>query len=129
MVRVMTYRSYDDLDGQEVDEGGGTVHFCFEGRAYEIDLRAENVEEMRRVLGRYTGHGRPAQPPPEEPLDGREVRAWAQQQGLEVGPLGRLPREVVEQYRRARERERAGAEDARDAAVAGAGCPLHPPAV
>lgn len=128
MVRVMTYRSYDDLDGQEVDDGGGTVHFCFEGRAYEIDLRAENVEEMRRLLSRYTSHGRPAQPPPEEPVDGREVRAWAQQQGLEVAPLGRLASQVVEQYRRAREQERATAEDADDASAAGPGCPLHTPA-
>jgi hypothetical protein len=40
----------DDLDGTLAHE---TVHFELDGKHYEIDLSAENAEELRRALDPY----------------------------------------------------------------------------
>lgn len=41
-------------------------------------------------------------PEPPPPPAASEVRAWAQQEGIEVNPLGRVPLKVVNQYLQAK---------------------------
>ncbi|WP_375432669.1 Lsr2 family protein [uncultured Friedmanniella sp.] len=110
MAQKTIIERYDDLDGSEIDAGGGSVSFSLEGKWYEIDLSSKNLEKLRGDLDVYIRKGRrartrgshsagPASEP--TPVDSRAVRAWAEKQGLDVAPRGRLPGDLVEQYRAA----------------------------
>ena len=101
-------KMYDDLDGSEIDADGKTISFSFDGTSYEIDLSAGNVAKMREDLGPYiekarkvTHRGRGAAKAEPAPVDTRAVRAWAEEQGLEVSARGRLSSDLIEQYRAA----------------------------
>jgi hypothetical protein len=103
-------KTYDDLDGSEIDADGKSVSFSFDGASYEIDLSSKNVDKMREAFAVYTakarkvsnragrGSAKPAEP---APLDTRAVRAWAAQQGIEVSARGRLSSDLIEKYRAA----------------------------
>ena len=109
----------DDLTGEAIPEGGGqTVAFSFDGVSYEIDLSdaslaeltdaiAPYVESGRRIGGRKSrGRTAPVLPrpasPKDDPIDTKTVRAWAEAHGIEVSSRGRLPANVIEQYRASR---------------------------
>jgi uncharacterized membrane protein len=108
MAQKTIVKTYDDLDGSEIDAEGKTVTFSLEGATYEIDLSSKNVEKLRRDLSAYTekarkvsgrsgrGSAKAAEP---APLDTRAVRAWAEEQGLEVSARGRLSTDLIERYR------------------------------
>jgi hypothetical protein len=102
-------KTYDDLDGSEIDAEGKSVTFSLEGTSYEIDLSSKNVQKLRddlrvyvekarRVNGRASRSGKAAEP---APVDTKAVRAWAEEQGLGVSTRGRLSTELIEQYRAA----------------------------
>jgi hypothetical protein len=103
-------KTYDDLDGSEIDADGKSITFSIDGSTYEIDLSSKNVEKMREAFAVYTekarkvsgrggrGSGKAAEP---APLDTRAVRAWAEEQGMEVSARGRLSSDLIEQYRAA----------------------------
>jgi hypothetical protein len=103
-------KMYDDLDGSEIDAEGNSVTFSLEGATYEIDLSSKNVEKMRRDFAVYTekarkvsGRGGRAAAKAAEPapLDTRAVRAWAEEQGIEVSARGRLSTDLIDRYRAA----------------------------
>lgn len=94
----------DDLDGSEASH---TIHFGFEQTDYVIDLNDSNAEELRSVLKKYAGAARKTTKAPAAkavraaPSDGPStgaVRAWAESNGLEVNPRGRIKRDLIEQY-------------------------------
>jgi uncharacterized protein (DUF4415 family) len=100
----------DDIDGGEATE---TISFALDGSAYEIDLNDKHAVELREALvpyvaaarrasGSSTGRGRSApaarsraagEPEP------KEVRAWAEANGVEVSARGRISADVVEKYK------------------------------
>lgn len=105
MAQKTIVKTYDDLDGSEIDAEGKSVTFSFDGTSYEIDLSGKNVEKMRDALSVYTEKARrvngrrtsgKAEP---APLDTRAVRAWAEEQGMDVSARGRLSTDLIEQYR------------------------------
>ena len=108
MAQKTIVKMYDDLDGSEIDAEGKSISFSFDGTSYEIDLSGKNVEKMRadlqvyidkaRKVSRRSSGGSKSEP---APLDTRAVRAWAEEQGLEVSARGRLSSELIEQYRAA----------------------------
>ncbi|PXY31161.1 histone-like nucleoid-structuring protein Lsr2 [Prauserella muralis] len=101
----------DDLDGSEAEE---TVEFGLDGVSYEIDLSAENAEELRDALAQYVEHARRAggrkrpsgrgnakqasRPASVDREQNQAIRAWARKNGYEVSDRGRIPSEVVEAY-------------------------------
>ncbi|EID54760.1 histone-like nucleoid-structuring protein Lsr2 [Saccharomonospora xinjiangensis] len=103
----------DDLDGSEAEE---TVEFGLDGVNYEIDLSAENAEELRDALAQYVEHARraggrkrtsgksavkaPARSAAVDREQNQAIRAWARKNGFEVSDRGRIPSEVVEAYHR-----------------------------
>lgn len=103
----------DDLDGSEAEE---TVEFGLDGVSYEIDLSAENAEELRDALAQYVEHARraggrkrpstrtaaksPARSAAVDREQNQAIRAWARKNGYEVSDRGRIPSEVVEAYHR-----------------------------
>ncbi len=107
-------RLIDDLDDTEIVDGAGqTVRFALDGRQYEIDLTNEHAEEMRAALDRYVQAarkvgGRQARTKatdakPAAPVDysPRAVREWAKANKIIVSPRGRIPQNVVDQFRAA----------------------------
>jgi hypothetical protein len=97
----------DDIDGSEAE---ATVFFGLHGTQYEIDLSTDHAKELRTALARYvdagrkvTGAGRragqSARSSASNGISTTEVRAWAKAQGLEVKERGRIPADVIAQYR------------------------------
>lgn len=92
----------DDLTGGPADE---TIEFGIDGKSYAVDLNARHAAEFRRQLSRFVEHARPARTRTRGTIRtaasrqrSRQIRAWAEQQGLEVAEYGRLPANIVHQY-------------------------------
>lgn len=99
----------DDLDHSiPADE---TVVFALDGVSYEIDLSAQNAEQLRDDFAKWVGHaertggrkstrsGRSAGSTPRKDLS--LVRAWARAAGHEVSDRGRISSEIQEAYDKA----------------------------
>jgi hypothetical protein len=97
----------DDLDG---GEAAGTVRFGLDGTEYEIDLSAAHGDELRKALEQYLAHARRTVGTARTAarsrrgsaaVDTAKVREWARGQGIEVKDRGRVPADVLEQYKTA----------------------------
>jgi hypothetical protein len=98
----------DDLTGGPADE---TVQFGFDGTAYELDLNARHAADLRHRLAPFVEHARrvrhrvsrvPVRTAASRERS-RQIRAWAEQQGIEVADRGRLPAGIIRQYENARD--------------------------
>lgn len=113
MAKETTTRLIDDLDGSDADS---TVHYTWQGQAYEIDLNDKNAEEFAgalapylaasRKVGRGSGGGSSSRrsastAKPAGEVDPKKVRQWAQENGIEVSPRGRINAKLIEQYKAA----------------------------
>ena len=109
MAQEVITKLIDDLDGSEASE---TVFFALDGESYEIDLNAKNAAALRKALDRYraaartNGNGastarrsRGKASRSRGEIDPKQVRAWAAEQGFEISSRGRIPTEVLEQYK------------------------------
>ena len=101
----------DDIDGSEDAEH---VSFSFDGTHYTIDLSAENKAKLREALGLYIGHATKASgaAAPRRAAgrstsgvvsDAKAIRAWAEENDVEVPARGRIPGAVVEQWKAAQQ--------------------------
>ena len=96
----------DDFDGTPADQ---TVRFAFNGASYEIDLNREHFEEFAEAIQPYIKAGRKVGSTrrrgnagnPTQRLENVKRRAWAKENGHNVSERGRIPAEVVEEYRKA----------------------------
>ena len=96
----------DDIDGSEAE---GTVRFGLDGTDYEIDLSVEHREELNKALAAYVAHARKAGGPRRfargrhgtSASDTRKAREWAKEQGIDIKERGRVPANILEQYRQA----------------------------
>jgi hypothetical protein len=103
----------DDLDGSDAQE---TIEFGFEGTSYEIDLNKKNAEALRKAVEKYVGaarksgrsgsstsRGRGARATGRQDRDynPKEVRSWAESQGIEVSARGRVPADLVAKFQAA----------------------------
>jgi Lsr2 len=103
LMQRVDVRLEDDLTGGPADE---TVEFGIDGRSYEIDLTARHAADFRGQLARFLEHASPVRPAHRRPpvrtlanrVRSRQIRAWAEEQGLDVSERGRLPGEVIQQY-------------------------------
>ena len=103
----------DDLDGSEAEE---TITYTVDGQDYEIDLSEDNAKKFRSALAPFLEKSRTVEPQPVMTVmprstgrrrggsggsgrdDLTEVRAWAQAQGKEVAPRGRIKKEILDEY-------------------------------
>ena len=99
----------DDFDGSEAE---GTVLFGLDGTQYEIDLNTSHAKELRTALARYIDASRKVtstarrtsqngRNTPAAGISNTEVRTWAKAHDLEVKDRGRVPADVLAQYRTA----------------------------
>lgn len=108
MAKKTVAKYFSDLSGTEIDDASPTVRFAFDGSTYEIDLTPDEKAAFHDALALYIASGRRVTSPrgrrASAPSDGpsaRDIRAWAQEQGLDVPARGRVPAPVVEAYRAA----------------------------
>ncbi len=99
----------DDIDGSEAE---GTVRFALDGSEYEIDLSIAHSTELRQSLDKYVAHARKlggttrraprgTSRKGSSPIDATAVRSWAREQGIDIKERGRVPANVVAQYKEA----------------------------
>src|SRR4051794_30215980 len=98
----------DDLDGTEIEEGGQSLSFSFNGTDYSIDLSEANAEKFEQVLTPYIDSAQrvggrrssrsSAAPKNTSAVDSKAVRAWAASNGIELSSRGRIPADVVAKY-------------------------------
>jgi hypothetical protein len=78
-----------------------TVQFNFDGTSYEIDLTADEYDDLAETLQPYLNVARPATakkattrsyPAPDI------IRAWAAGANIDIPARGRLPQSVITQY-------------------------------
>lgn len=104
MAQKVRVELVDDLDGGAADE---TVVFSLDGKAYEIDLNAENADTLRDVLRPYvtaarrTGKTTRGARSAETSDERQAIRKWAKENGMEVGKRGRIGHEVRAAYAKA----------------------------
>ncbi|GAA4176333.1 Lsr2 family protein [Gryllotalpicola koreensis] len=105
----------DDISGDVIAEGAGeTVSFAIDGKSYEIDLGEKNAAKLRDALAPYIAAGRrsSALAGPARAAASRvsksaashwsagyaAVREWAQANGIDVSPRGRVADSVMKAY-------------------------------
>jgi hypothetical protein len=93
----------DDVDGGKADQ---TVEFGLDGATYAIDLSDSNAQQLRRTLDGYVSKarkvsGRRSSSRSASPIDSKAIRAWAASNGIELSQRGRIPQDVVSQFRAA----------------------------
>ena len=99
----------DDLDHKEIETGGKTIRFAYEGIQYEIDLSEKHAKKLDTALAPFVAaarraDGRAARRSKAVPaaVDPKVVRKWAESNGIEISVRGRIPAHVMDQYRLAR---------------------------
>lgn len=94
----------DDLDDSEAAE---TVTFALDGITYEIDLNDSHATELRAAVqawasnARRTGGRKSAGRTPSQSTSSRQrsdIRAWARDQGHDVGQKGRIASSIRAAY-------------------------------
>ena len=120
----------DDLDGSESEVQ--TRNFAIDGRRFEIDLSEVNAKLMREAMQPFIEAARevksrpksrkladPPPPPSPEPQpappsesisreERQRIRAWAEENSIEVAARGRFPKEVVRAYQEAHAHNETG---------------------
>jgi hypothetical protein len=102
----------DDLDGSAAQE---TIRFRLDGADYEIDLNKKNAKALRDELGKYAAAARRAAPATRGASNGRRsrsstagrdvnpkaVREWAAKNNIAVSARGRIPQDLLAQFKAA----------------------------
>jgi hypothetical protein len=102
---------FDDLDESPDAQ---PITFALEGKEYQIDLSEKNAERLRSALQEFIGKARPVVPRPVTSLasertsrrrssgSGRDdiqaIRQWANDNGYELPPRGRIKQSVIDAY-------------------------------
>jgi hypothetical protein len=110
MAKEVITRLLDDLDGGEATE---TVRFGLDGKQFEIDLNAKNSEKLRKALSPFVEKARSASSAPagrrgaarrrggDRDFEPSAVREWAAKKKIQLSSRGRIPGDIVEQYKAA----------------------------
>lgn len=101
MAKKMTVTLIDDLNGGPATE---TIEFGIDGVTYEVDLNAENAEELRGFLvpyitpARRVGGRKKSTTSSARRSDLDDIRAWGRANGYRVSDRGRVSADVIDAY-------------------------------
>lgn len=105
MARRTTVELIDDIDGGAAAE---TIEFSINGKAWTIDLNAENAQRFYEQLEEWQKRARRAGPArtssptrKRDPEELANIRAWARENGYEVSDRGRISHKIESAYRAA----------------------------
>jgi len=100
----------DDLDNNL--EAAERIYFTIRGQDFQIDLTEEHAQEFDEALEKYVKAATKIEPQQAIPItrarsrqsggrgrdDIHEIRAWAEANGHNVSPRGRIKKEIIEAY-------------------------------
>lgn len=100
MTRRLNLTIVDDIDGSDATE---TIRFSIDGADYEIDLNAQQAEELRGMALRWARlarrtTGRQIRREATTRVAATRTREWALAQGYEISAHGPIPLSVSEAY-------------------------------
>ena len=113
MAEIIVRQLIDDIDGSEIQDGGGErIEFTFRGADYQIDLSAANIAKLEKALKPYIdaaakvrAGGRARRTKLNGSANGKAspeqlsaIRDWARKNGHEVADRGRIKAEIVEAF-------------------------------
>lgn len=111
MAKKTIARYFSDISGDAIDTESPSVTFSIDGTTYEIDLTAAEQAALTEALAPYVAAGRKvARGQSRGPSRSRsaassssgtppkEIRSWAESQGIAMPTRGRIPGAVVEAY-------------------------------
>ncbi|OBA30880.1 histone-like nucleoid-structuring protein Lsr2 [Gordonia sp. 852002-51296_SCH5728562-b] len=118
MATIRSVAFVDDLDGREIDlDDVHSVLWSWLGVEYQLDISSANLDKVEngrvtvaklleastRVGGRKQSTAprvttKKPPSPTKSAASTSDIREWAIEEGYEVGPRGRLPKEIVEAY-------------------------------
>ncbi|MER7796199.1 Lsr2 family protein [Microbacterium sp. NPDC096154] len=110
MARKIVHQLVDDIDGTVLEPGEGeTVLFSLDGKSYEIDLTAENAQNLRDAFADYISAARRMSSGASSSSASRgrrrggqtdyaPIREWAKKNGYTVSERGRVPAAIIEAY-------------------------------
>jgi nucleoid-associated protein Lsr2 len=101
-----------DIAHEKPRKGAETVSFGLDNTEYQIELCPKDRAALEKVMSMYVPYARRARVngaagkknayrPISERRKSAAIRAWAESQGITVSARGRIPAEVLEQYRAA----------------------------
>jgi hypothetical protein len=107
--RVIT-QLVSDLSGDDIADGTGqTIEFAYRGVSYTIDLTDKEAAGFDKAIAAYLeratkigGRRRSASTASKGDYNPKDVRSWAESQGIDVPSRGRIPGDIVERYKSAR---------------------------
>jgi hypothetical protein len=105
--RVIT-QLVSDLSGDEIAAGKGeSIEFSYRGASYSIDLTDKEAAGFDKAIALYLEHatktgGRRRSAGSKGDYSAKDVRVWAKGQGIDVPERGRIPGEILEQYKRSK---------------------------
>ena len=96
-----------DIPGEHVGEVRQGVALSLDGEDKELDLCARHEEDLRAVIQAFamfaSSPSMPSAPRGRRNASQRrraaEIRAWANEKGLITQPRGRIPADIVAQFR------------------------------
>jgi hypothetical protein len=100
----------DDLDNSV--EAAERIYFSVRGQDFQIDLTEEHAQQFDEALKKYVNAATKLESQPAIPItrgrrrltggsgrdDIAEIRKWAEANGYNVSPRGRIKKEVIEAY-------------------------------
>jgi len=113
VAKQIIHKLVDDLDGGDAHE---TVKFALDGIQYEVDLSDKNATKLRDIFAPYVGAGsrvarggvvvggRAARGRGGATADreqNKAIREGAKKAGKDISARGRIPSEIIEEYRAA----------------------------
>lgn len=105
MARREITQYYDDIDNSPLREDElHVVRFSMAGTDYVLDLSKENAREFHETLAPFIQAARQAPADAARRVNPREVRKWAQQQGMAIAHRGKIPFAIVDAYNEAHSR-------------------------
>jgi hypothetical protein len=107
--RVIT-QLVSDLSGDEIADGQGeSIEFSYRGASYSIDLTDKEAAGLDKAIALYLEHAtkiggrrKSAGAGSKSDHNAKDVRVWAKAQGIDVPERGRIPGDILEQYKRAK---------------------------
>lgn len=110
MAKKTIARYFSDISGDAIDTDSPTVAFSFDGTTYEIDLTESERNALSEALAPYVAAGRKVARTQTRGqsrsrsggsnggTSPKEIRSWAESQGIAMPARGRIPGAVVEAY-------------------------------
>lgn len=108
MAKKTIARYFSDISGEAIEADSPTVTFAIDGVTYEIDLSESEQNALTEALAPYVAAGRKiargqtrGQSRARTTSTGtapKEIRNWAESQGIAMPARGRIPGAVVDAY-------------------------------